>query len=262
MRRSGPRRCSPWTLAGNWLRGLRSRSWRRCPARCGSWTVGRWAMRRGRARGGGAPRGGRGAAGHGQSAGGRCGGPGLAAQRPLAGLGAGRPGCCAGRPGCARRPGGCGWPSGGCAGRTGPGRSAGPGDWRVPRPGTGDERRGPAMNRGKLGERGALAECAGVTGTFGRFVAVDTVDLRLGGGEVVGLLGANGAGKTTLIRMLLGLLPVSASEIRLFGEPPSRGTRQRIGYLPQDLGLYDDLTAAENLAFSAAVFGEGTSRAL
>ena len=118
------------------------------------------------------------------------------------------------------------------------------------------------MNRGKLGERGALAECAGVTRTFGRFVAVDTVDLRLGGGEVVGLLGANGAGKTTLIRMLLGLLPVSAGEVRLFGEPPSRGTRQRIGYLPQGLGLYDDLTAAENLAFSAAVFGQGTSRAL
>jgi ABC-2 type transport system ATP-binding protein len=104
---------------------------------------------------------------------------------------------------------------------------------------------------------GALAECAGVTRRFGRFVAVDDVDLRLGGGEVIGLLGANGAGKTTLIRMLLGLLPVSAGEVRLFGEPPSRGTRQRIGYFPQTLGLYDDLTAAENLAFSAAVFGGG-----
>jgi ABC-2 type transport system ATP-binding protein/ribosome-dependent ATPase len=81
-------------------------------------------------------------------------------------------------------------------------------------------------------------------------------------GEVVGLLGANGAGKTTLIRMLLGLLQVSEGEVRLFGEPPSRRTRQRIGYLPQTLGLYDDLTAAENLAFSAAVFGGDTSRAL
>jgi ABC-2 type transport system ATP-binding protein len=107
---------------------------------------------------------------------------------------------------------------------------------------------------------GVLAECAGVTRTFGRFVAVDRVDLRLHGGEVVGLLGANGAGKTTLLRMLLGLLPVSAGEVRLFGEPPSRGTRRRIGYVPQSLGLYDDLTAAENLDFSAAVFGGGTSR--
>jgi ABC-2 type transport system ATP-binding protein len=102
-----------------------------------------------------------------------------------------------------------------------------------------------------------LAECVGVTRRFGRFVAVDQVDLRVSPGEVIGLLGANGAGKTTFIRMLLGLLPVSAGEVRLFGEPPSRGTRRRIGYVPQTLGLYDDLTAAENLAFSAAVFGGG-----
>src|SRR6266568_125789 len=86
-----------------------------------------------------------------------------------------------------------------------------------------------------------LAECTGVTRAFGSFVAVNEVDLRLGRGEVVGLLGANGAGKTTLIRLLLGLLPVSAGDVRLFGEPPSRRTRQRIGYVPQSLGLYDDL---------------------
>ncbi len=100
-----------------------------------------------------------------------------------------------------------------------------------------------------------LAQCAAVTRRFGRFVAVDGVNLGLRRGEVVGLLGANGAGKTTLIRMLLGLLSTSAGEVRLFGEAPSRQTRRRIGYVPQSLGLYDDLTPAENLAFSAAVFG-------
>jgi ABC-type multidrug transport system ATPase subunit len=102
---------------------------------------------------------------------------------------------------------------------------------------------------------GALAECLGVTRRFGRFVAVDGVDLQVRRGEVVGLLGANGAGKTTLIRMLLGLLPASGGQVRLFGEAPSRRTRQRLGYVPQGLGLYDDLTPSENLAFSAAVFG-------
>ena len=105
------------------------------------------------------------------------------------------------------------------------------------------------------------AQAAAVTRTFGHFVAVDQVDLEVRPGEVVGLLGANGAGKTTLIRLLLGLLRPSGGEIRLFGEPPSRRTRRRIGYVPQGLGLYDDLTPAENLAFSAAVYGEGAAAA-
>jgi ABC-2 type transport system ATP-binding protein len=105
---------------------------------------------------------------------------------------------------------------------------------------------------------GPLAECRAVSRQFGAFTAVDLVDLYLHRGEVVGLLGANGAGKTTLIRMLLGLLPASAGEVRLFGGPPSRQARRRIGYMPQTLGLYDDLTPAENLAFAAAVFGHGS----
>src|SRR5262245_14341128 len=106
----------------------------------------------------------------------------------------------------------------------------------------------------------ALAQCVGVSRRFGDFTAVDGVDVRLGGGEVVGLLGANGAGKTTLIRMLLGLLATSGGQVLLFGEPPSRRTRQRLGYVPQTLGLYDDLTPAENLAFSEAAFGTHPGR--
>ena len=89
---------------------------------------------------------------------------------------------------------------------------------------------------------------------FGSLAAVADVDLELRSGEVVGLLGANGAGKTTLIRLLLGLLRPSSGQALLFGRAPSRETRRRLGYVPQGLGLWEDLTVAENLAFSAGAF--------
>jgi ABC-2 type transport system ATP-binding protein len=99
-----------------------------------------------------------------------------------------------------------------------------------------------------------LAEARAATMRFGELTAVDAVDLRVFPGEVVGLLGANGAGKTTLIRCILGLIRVTSGEVLLFGEPPSRATRARLGYLPQGLGLYEDLTVAENLEFSLRAF--------
>ncbi len=101
-----------------------------------------------------------------------------------------------------------------------------------------------------------LARAIGVSRRFGDFTAVSGVDLEVRPGKIVGLLGANGAGKTTLIRMLLGLLGTSAGAVELFGEPPSRRTRSRLGYVPQGLGLYDDLSAAENMAFADAIFGK------
>jgi ABC-2 type transport system ATP-binding protein/ribosome-dependent ATPase len=111
-------------------------------------------------------------------------------------------------------------------------------------------------------DRAPLASAQGATKRFGELLAVDGVDLRVAAGEVVGLIGANGSGKTTLIRMLLGLLPATEGQVRLFGEPPSLRTRARLGYLPQSLGLYEDLTVAENLAFSVAAYGSGDAGAL
>ncbi len=104
----------------------------------------------------------------------------------------------------------------------------------------------------------ALAEARSVGRRFGGLTAVDGADLTVAPGEVVGLLGANGAGKTTLIRILLGLLRPTSGEVRLFGAPPSRAARRRLGYVPQGLGLWDDLTVAENLEFAAGAFGAGT----
>jgi len=100
-----------------------------------------------------------------------------------------------------------------------------------------------------------LAQVRGVSRRFGSFTAVHPTDLAIAEGEVVGLLGANGAGKTTLIRLLLGLLEPSAGVVRLFGAAPSVAGRRRVGYLPQTLGLYLDLTVAENWRFTASAFG-------
>jgi ABC-2 type transport system ATP-binding protein/ribosome-dependent ATPase len=97
-------------------------------------------------------------------------------------------------------------------------------------------------------------EARAVTRRFGDFTAVEGVDLLVDRGEIVGLLGANGAGKTTLMRIVLGLLQPSSGRVALFGSPPSRATRLRIGYVPQNLGLYRDLTVAENLRFAAGVY--------
>jgi len=96
----------------------------------------------------------------------------------------------------------------------------------------------------------SVVAASSLTKRFGDFTAVDQVDLSVGAGEIVGVLGANGAGKTTLMRMILGLLRPSGGSVLLFGEPPSRRTRLRIGYVAQGLGLYK-----ENLAFAAAAFG-------
>lgn len=105
-----------------------------------------------------------------------------------------------------------------------------------------------------------LAQTHEVSVRFGSFTAVDSVNMAVGAGEVVGLLGANGAGKTTLIRLLLGLLRPSSGRARLFGVEPSLRTRRSVGYVPQTLGLYSDMTVMENWRFVASTFGRAGTR--
>lgn len=74
-------------------------------------------------------------------------------------------------------------------------------------------------------------------------------------GDVFGYLGPNGAGKTTTIRVLLDLLPPDGGEVRLFGRPSDPEARRRIGFVLENDGLFDGLTAAENLALFARLYG-------
>ncbi len=97
-----------------------------------------------------------------------------------------------------------------------------------------------------------------LTKKFGRFLAVDSVDLDIPRGQVVGFLGPNGAGKTTTIRMICGYLRPTAGSVRVDGNDmasaPRRG-QKLIGYLPESAPLYSEMRVHEYLAFRARLFG-------
>ena len=104
-----------------------------------------------------------------------------------------------------------------------------------------------------------VLECSGLRKSFGGRLAVDGVGFHIAEGEVYGLLGPNGAGKTTTIRMVCGLLAPDAGSITIAGRPAigSLAVKRFIGYVPQDVALYPDLTARENLEFLGRLHGLG-----
>lgn len=93
--------------------------------------------------------------------------------------------------------------------------------------------------------------------SYGSTVAVDGLSLEAKKGEVFGLLGPNGAGKSTTIGMAIGLIAPDAGTVTLdgLGAPTEAKVRASVGVAPQQLALYDDLSAAENLAFFGAMYG-------
>lgn len=90
---------------------------------------------------------------------------------------------------------------------------------------------------------------------FGATQAVDDVSFRVEPGEIFGVLGPNGAGKTTTIRMILDIFKPDRGAIQVFGAPLTQAARRRIGYLPEERGLYKSMGVAESLTYLATLKG-------
>ncbi len=100
-----------------------------------------------------------------------------------------------------------------------------------------------------------VLELQNVTKLYGEFRAVDDVSLAIPQGSVYGFLGPNGAGKTTTIRMILEIIKPTSGTIRVFGQPSALLVRERIGYLPEEKGLYKKMTARAIIAYFAGLKG-------
>jgi ABC-2 type transport system ATP-binding protein len=108
-----------------------------------------------------------------------------------------------------------------------------------------------------MAEAGIAVEVSGLRRTFGNFVAVDGISLRVQKGEIFGFLGPNGAGKSTTIRMLCGLLMPTGGGGSVAGFDivrQSEQIKQNIGYMSQKFSLYDDLTVEENIRFFSGIY--------
>ncbi|HUF61814.1 MAG TPA: ATP-binding cassette domain-containing protein [Verrucomicrobiales bacterium] len=96
---------------------------------------------------------------------------------------------------------------------------------------------------------------AGVTKRFGQHTAVDDLSLTVPAGSVYGFIGPNGSGKTTTLRMILHIFHPDGGEIEVLGERSTRAANDRIGYLPEERGLYKKMTVRRVLAYYAALKG-------
>jgi ABC-2 type transport system ATP-binding protein len=101
----------------------------------------------------------------------------------------------------------------------------------------------------------------GVTKAYAHHVAVRRLDLTVPRGSVFGLLGPNGAGKTTTLRMVMNVLAPDSGEIEILGQAASHTARDRIGYMPEERGLYQRMPLAEQLIFLAEIKGTRRSEA-
>jgi ABC-2 type transport system ATP-binding protein len=107
----------------------------------------------------------------------------------------------------------------------------------------------------------AVLELSGVTKRYGEFVAVNRVSFAAPKGKILGLLGPNGAGKTSTLRMVLGITAPNEGRISIFGKQPGRAVQRRIGYLPEERGLYKRMSARDTVIYFAKLKGLWSRRA-
>ncbi len=106
----------------------------------------------------------------------------------------------------------------------------------------------------KCGDRGAAFETKGLSKEFDGLIAVDSLDLSVEKGTLYGLVGPNGSGKTTTIKMLVNLVVPTKGEATVLGKKVPGQDARRVGYMPQDMAIYPDLTVSENLEFFAGLY--------
>ena len=102
---------------------------------------------------------------------------------------------------------------------------------------------------------GSIVTCKNVVKRFGSVTAVDGISFTIEEGEIFGLLGPNGAGKTTTIRMMMDIIKPDSGEMSIFGGKLGDTTKNRLGYLPEEKGLYKKLRVLETIIYLASLKG-------
>lgn len=107
----------------------------------------------------------------------------------------------------------------------------------------------------------AALEAEGLVKRYGARTAVDDLSFKVPQGAIYGVLGPNGAGKSSTLRMLVGVLRPTAGSVSILGGPPTRETVRRVGYLPEERGLYRNMSARSAIAYLARLKGVASGKA-
>ena len=107
----------------------------------------------------------------------------------------------------------------------------------------------------------AVVEVKNLFKSYADVMAVDDLTFSVESGEILGLIGPNGAGKSSAIKMVLDFMKPDAGTVKVFNQPMNEVLKDRIGYLPEERGLYKRLTAIELILYLASLKGMDRKKA-